>query len=164
MPELLAGRARIAGGERGIEGEERMGEPQHHHRGVEPEPAGSVRFQHSTPIFRVEAMGISIEYYVKQLGFQLAWDWGDPPTFACVKRGDVSLFLSERNQGTEGTWLFIDVDDVDHLYDEYKASGARIVQPPTDYPWGRREMRVEDPDGHLLRLASAPTEQPSRAT
>ena len=90
--------------------EERMGEPQHHHRGFEPEPAGSVRFQHSTPIFRVEAMGISIEYYVKQLGFQLAWDWGDPPTFACVKRGDVSLFLSERNQGqrepgSSSTWM-----------------------------------------------------------
>jgi uncharacterized glyoxalase superfamily protein PhnB len=105
-------------------------------------------------------MRVSVDYYVKQLGFQLSWDWGDPATFACVTRGDVSLFLSEKNQGVRGTWLFIDVDDVDRLFREYSGSGARIAKPPTDYPWGRREMLVEDPDGHCLRFASAPTGKP----
>jgi predicted enzyme related to lactoylglutathione lyase len=139
-------------------------ELKHHYRSLEPDDPAADRFKHSTPIFRVEAMRISVDYYVKQLGFQLAWDWGDPPTFACVKRGDVFLFLCEGNQGARGTWLFIDVDDVDCLYDEYKISGAKIIQPPTNFPWGRREMNVEDPDGHRLRLASASTGEPAGVT
>ena len=30
--------------------------------------------------------------------------------------------------------------------------GAIIREPPTDYPWGVREMNVEDLDGHRLRI------------
>jgi uncharacterized glyoxalase superfamily protein PhnB len=130
-------------------------EPKHHHRRLEPEDPTAARFEDATPIFRVETMRISVDHYVKQFGFQLAWSWGEPPTFACVKRGNVALFLSERNQGTSGNWLFVNVDDVDRLHDEYKISGARVVQPPADYSWGSREMIVEDPDGHRLRFASA---------
>ena len=140
---------------------DRANEPKHHYRELEPESSTTARFTHATPIFRVEAMHISIGYYVNQLGFQLAWDWGAPPTFACVKRGDVALFLSEGNQGTRGNWLFIDVDDVDRLHEEYKVSGAKVVQAPTNFSWGRREMNVEDPDGHRFRFASAPTGEPS---
>lgn len=139
---------------------DRTEEPKHHHRGLEPEDPAVTRFQHATPIFRVDNMRISIDYYVKQLGFQLAWDWGVPPTFACVKRGDVALFLCEGSQGTRGNWLFIDVDDVDRLHDEYKVRGVKIVQPPTNFSWGRREMNVEDPDGHRFRFASEPTGEP----
>jgi uncharacterized glyoxalase superfamily protein PhnB len=137
---------------------EHSDEPRYHRRSLKPEDAATARFQDATPIFRVESMRVSIDYYVNRLGFQLAWDWGDPPTFACVKRGEVYVFLSEGNQGTRGNWLFIDVDDVDRLHDEYRTSGAKIVQPPTNLPWGSREMHVEDPDGHHLRLASNPTE------
>ncbi len=132
-------------------------EPKIQHRRIEPEPTSSVEFGRSTPIFRVESVKSSIQYYLNQLGFQLAWDWGAPPTFACVSRGDVCLFLCEQDQGMPGTWLFVDVGDVDRLYDEYKAAGADVVQPPTDRPWGRREMIVGDRDGHRLRFASEPT-------
>jgi len=135
-------------------------EPTHHYRRLDPENPGAAHFESATPIFRVSSMQASVDYYVKQLGFQLAWDWGDPPTFGCVKRGDVALFLSERTQGAPGTWLFLEVDDVDRLYAEYKTSGAKILEPPADRPWGRREMIVEDPDGHRLRLTSAPKGHP----
>ena len=42
--------------------------------------------------------------------------------------------------------------DVDALHKEYQASGADITQPPTDKPWGMREMLVKDIDGHVLRI------------
>jgi predicted enzyme related to lactoylglutathione lyase len=135
-------------------------EPTHHYRKPDPENPAAAHFESSTPIFSVSAMHISVDYYVRQLGFQLAWDCGDPPTFGCVKRGDVALFLSERTQGSPGTWLFISVDDVDGLYAEYKTSGAKILEAPANRPWGRREMIVEDPDGHRLRLTSAPKKEP----
>ena len=50
----------------------------------------------------------------------------------------------------------MDVDDVDLLHAEYRANGAKIVQTPTNFSWGRREMNVEDLDGHRLRLAGPP--------
>lgn len=32
--------------------------------------------------------------------------------------------------------------------------GARIRVPPTNYPWGAREVHVFDLDGHVLRFGS----------
>lgn len=139
-----------------------MAEPTHHFREVVCEPPDAVQFKHPTPILCVDAMGASIAYYVERLGFQLAWDWGDPPTFACIKRGDLYLFLSERSQGQRGTWIFVPVTDVDRLYDEYRVRGANVVQPPLNQPWGSREMKVEDPDGHTFRFAGDPTSEPAR--
>jgi hypothetical protein len=41
------------------------------------------------------------------------------------------------------------------LYEEYKDSGAQILQPPEAFPWAC-EMKVGDPDGHVLRFGSDP--------
>jgi hypothetical protein len=40
------------------------------------------------------------------------------------------------------------------LIEELLANGARVRHPPTNYPWGSRELQVEDPDGNVLRLGS----------
>jgi hypothetical protein len=32
-----------------------------------------------------------------------------------------------------------------------------ILDPPTNYPWGTREMLVEDLDGHRFRMSGKPT-------
>jgi uncharacterized glyoxalase superfamily protein PhnB len=61
--------------------------------------------------------------------------------------------ISARGQGQPGTWVWIGVEDVEALYQEYQASGARIRHPPQNYPWAY-EMKVEDPDGHVLRFGS----------
>ena len=129
-------------------------QPTHHFKDVEPEKPGQVKFGGPTPIFNVKNVPASIDYYVKKLGFQLAWDWGVPSSFACVTRGDTSLFLCEGGQGAPGTWLFINVEDVDLLWAEYQESDATIVQAPTNFSWGHREMNVEDLDGHRFRFAS----------
>jgi hypothetical protein len=39
------------------------------------------------------------------------------------------------------------------LYEEYTAKGATILHPPENYAWAL-EMRVGDPDGHVLRFGS----------
>ena len=44
---------------------------------------------------------------------------------------------------------------VEALYEEYKDSGAQILQPPETFPWAC-EMKVGDPDGHVLRFGSDP--------
>lgn len=117
-----------------------------------------------TPILCVQDVVASMAYYVNQLGFKKNWDWTAPndptPGFACVSRGEACIFLCRQGQGQAGTWMSIFVDDVDAFHAEYQQRGARIVEPPTDYPWGMREMRVMDLDGHMLRfghgMAAAP--------
>ena len=80
-----------------------------------------------------------------------------PPTFACVRRDQVSIFLCQGAQGAPGTWISIFVQNVDALYEDYQRRGADIRQAPTNFPWGVREMNVQDLDGHRLRLGSDAT-------
>jgi len=91
-------------------------------------------FECITPILNVSDMGKSLDYYVKALGFTIAWQWGEPTGFACVKRDDVEIFMCEGAQGGGACWMSIFVDDVDSLYKDFRASGANIIQPPTNFP------------------------------
>ena len=120
--------------------------------GANPKERGTNRFEHVVPILNVKNVPASIAYYVDKLGFEKKWDWGSPPDFACVGRDQIEIFLCQGGQGAAGTWMSIFVQDIDALYADYKERGAIIRIPPTDYPWGVREMNVEDIDGHCLRM------------
>lgn len=115
------------------------------------EPSNAVRFHDVTPILRVSELEASFRYYVDVLGFELDWREG---RFGCVRRNGVAIMLSEGSQGCGGTWMWISVSDSDALHRELLARGARIRHPPTDFPWGSRELHVFDPDGHVLRFGS----------
>ena len=115
------------------------------------------KFECVNPILNVSNVALSIDYYVNKLGFDKKWEWGDPPTFGCVARDQVSIFLCEGEQGQPGTWMMIFVDNVDELYADYQQRGAKIVGPPANMPWGSRELHVEDPDGHRIRFGGDAT-------
>jgi len=105
-----------------------------------------------TPVLRVNDAAASRDYYVQALGFKVNWEAVD---FVSVSRGGCTLFLCEGDQGHPGSWVWIDGKDVDAVYAEYKRSGARIRNPPTNYSWAL-EMQVEDLDGNVLRIGSDP--------
>jgi predicted enzyme related to lactoylglutathione lyase len=113
----------------------------------------SVRFECSQPVFRVEDIERSVKFYVDQLGFQNA-QWGTDE-FTSVNRDTAGIYLCRQNQGRGGAWAWIGVEDVEALHAEYQSRGVVIAQPPTDYPWAL-EMRLEDPDGNVLRMGSEP--------
>ena len=121
--------------------------------GADPNERAANRFEKAVPILAVRNIVASIGYYVDKLGFEKQWEWGDPVDFACVRRDGVELFLSLNAQAAPGSWMSIFVQDVDALYATYKKTGAIIRRPPADYPWGIREMTVEDLDGHCMRMA-----------
>jgi len=116
-----------------------------------------IRFEGSTPILNVENVPASIDYYVKVLGFRKDWSDGDPPTMASVSRDNSDIMLCQDAQGQPGTWIWIGVNDVELLFEDCKTQGAKIRQEPTNYSWAY-EMRIEDPDGHVLRIGSDPKE------
>jgi catechol 2,3-dioxygenase-like lactoylglutathione lyase family enzyme len=125
--------------------------------GANPTERGANRFESAIPILNVTNVPASIDYYVDKLGFEKEWEWGSPPTFACVRRDEVRIFMCQDGQGQPGTWMSIFVQDVDALYEDYRRRGATIPEPPENFPWGVREMLVKDPDGHCLRIGSDAT-------
>jgi len=113
------------------------------------------QFECISPILRVRDLKVSLDYYVRVLGFAKA-DWmSDDATFGMVKRDGCSLYLCENDQGCAGTWLWIGVEDVEAVDEEYRKSGAKIREGLTNYSWAY-ELRVEDPDGHVIRFGSDP--------
>lgn len=112
----------------------------------------TVAFGGVTPVLRVRDVKASEQYYVHRLGFDVSFR---TPGFVSVTRGKCSLFLCEGDQGNPGSWVWIDGVDVEKVYEEFRASGARIRHRPTNYPWAL-EMQVEDPDGNVLRIGSDP--------
>ena len=98
-------------------------------------------------------MAASMAYYVDVLGFEKE-EWSNAD-FGCVSRDGCSIYLSNRSQGQPGAYVWVGVEDVGVLYEEYKRSGAKIHEPPTNYPWAL-QMQVCDPDGNVLRIGSDP--------
>ena len=120
-----------------------------------PRPENSVRarFNCANPILSVRDMVRSLRYYVDVLGFRNA-EWGGDD-FTLVSRDGAGIYLSQGDQGHPGTWAWVGVDDVEALHREYAARGAIIREAPRNFPWAY-EMKVEDPDAHVLRFGSEP--------
>jgi uncharacterized glyoxalase superfamily protein PhnB len=136
----------------------------HGHAHPEADPS-RVEFIGARPILNVADVPASLAYYTQQLGFTLSWTWSQadrfggqaPPTFAQVMRGHCVLFLAQQEQGGPGMWILLDLEtpaELEGLYREYQSSGARVIEPPADRPWGMREMRVQDLDGHTFRIGA----------
>ncbi len=114
-------------------------------------------FSHSSPIFPVDDPLKTAEYYRDVLGFDINFKWEDPPTYVVVNREDaVGIhFVKKRDDfkpSTEHTALFIFVNDVDVVYDEYQKSGANITAPIADRDYGMRDFDITDPNGFTIVL------------
>lgn len=111
-----------------------------------------MNFEKSNPILFSKDVKESIKYYTEVLGFEHAWEWGDPTDFGGISKDDVEIFFCLNGQGSPGTWLAIIVDDVDAYYGLIKEKGAIILSPPESKEWNMREMIVQTPDQHIIRF------------
>lgn len=133
-----------------------------------------------TPILNVSNIEESFAWFEK-LGWERRWDWGTPPTFGCVSAGRVRIFLCLNAQGgrgrsataatfgpdgdesgDKGVWMSLWVDDVDAVSEVCVREGIEVALPPTDFPWGTREMHVRHPDGHVFRVSAGIAENEHR--
>jgi catechol 2,3-dioxygenase-like lactoylglutathione lyase family enzyme len=122
-----------------------------------------------TPILNVSNIVESFAWFEK-LGWKKDWDWGTPPTFGGISSGKCHIFLCQGAQGgrgksdlpttfdsgaqaDKGVWMSIWVDDVDAIHQHCLEQGLEVTMPPTDEPWGVREMHVRHPDGHVFRIS-----------
>lgn len=115
----------------------------------------------------------SLAFYRDTLGFEVRNDvgyqgmrWitvgppGQPGTSIVLFPPQASPGVTEVEKRTiaemmaKGTYaiLLLATDDLQTAFERIQASGAEIVEAPTDQPYGVRDCAVRDPAGNLLRV------------
>jgi uncharacterized glyoxalase superfamily protein PhnB len=95
-------------------------------------------------------IGEASDWLCDAFGFTVRLRIADHRTQLNVGDGAVVLTTmggSEQNADRAHS-VMVRVDDVDRHHERVKLRGARIVRPPTDYPYGERQYTVTDPGGH----------------
>jgi catechol 2,3-dioxygenase-like lactoylglutathione lyase family enzyme len=54
-------------------------------------------------------------------------------------------------KGTYG-WILLATRDLDGTFERLEATGAEVVQEPTEQPYGVRDCAFRDPAGNLIRI------------
>ena len=119
----------------------------------------------------------SLTFYRDALGFEVRKDVGGGKmrwiTVGPVGRPDMNIVLTppaadpgitedERRVIAEmmakGTYasIMLATPDVDALFEKVQASGADVMQEPTDQPWGARDCAFRDPAGNTVRIQELP--------
>lgn len=121
---------------------------------------------HATVLI-VENVQRAADYYRDRLGFTVATYEADPGLYGSAERDNCHIHFAhydgasaQRNSDVVPPDMFDAYfwpDDVDALHAELAGRGATIIQPPTDQPYGLREFRVQDPDGHILAFGKRST-------
>jgi catechol 2,3-dioxygenase-like lactoylglutathione lyase family enzyme len=76
--------------------------------------------------------------------------------FECPEGGSTfSVELVEGSAAAEAVTIYFETDRIDAEYARLAAAGVVFDQEPADMPWLWREVRLRDPDGHLLCLYHA---------
>jgi uncharacterized glyoxalase superfamily protein PhnB len=68
--------------------------------------------------------------------------------------GDGAVILTNRKPRQRADVL-VRVDDADRHHEQARKSGARILQPPTDHPFGERQYSAEDLGGHVWTFSQS---------
>ncbi len=115
----------------------------------------------------------SLAFYRDTLGFEVRQDVGyegmrwltvgppdqpqtsivlNPPFAAPGFTEDERRVISEMMAKGTYAGLLLATPDLDGTFEKVQASGAEVVQEPTEQPYGVRDCAVRDPAGNLIRI------------
>lgn len=114
------------------------------------------------PVLPVPDLAAAIAWYQRVLGFELDFTHGEPAYYARVKVGDrswgdpiyIHLHQQARLPQPCGETRLHVGHDIDGLHAHVVAAGAEVMLPPTNQPWGLREIMLRAPGGHVLVLGA----------
>ncbi len=99
-----------------------------------------------SPQFLVADLERSIEFYTKELGFEVSFRYGG--FYAGILRDGHSIHLKAAG-GDQNLDILCEVERIDALYEELKSRSVDVTQPLREMPYGR-EFYIADPDGHII--------------
>ena len=97
------------------------------------------------PVLAYEDVGEAVMWLCETFGFTERWRVGDHRAQLAVGDGAVAVTAG---QAPAPATVMVRVDDADRHHEHAGRHGARILEPPTDYPYGERQYTVEDLAGH----------------
>jgi len=118
------------------------------------------RLEGTRLILAVRDLRAATDFYVNALGFRR--DFGDESDgWSWLSRDNVRVGLGECPDAVPAVELgdhsyvaYINVDDIDGLYDELVSREVPIRNAPETKPWGMREFGLQTPDGHRMTFGS----------
>jgi len=128
----------------------------------------------STCFVQVHDPDLALVFYRDVLGLELRNDVGREGsrwiTVGAASQPGISIVLTNYVNGAPAdgdaiaallakgalNGVHFRTDDLDALFEKVRASGADIVQEPTEQFWGTRDFAVRDPSGNLVRVDQPP--------
>jgi|HubBroStandDraft_1064217.scaffolds.fasta_scaffold102477_1 uncharacterized glyoxalase superfamily protein PhnB len=110
------------------------------------------RLARIAPELPVRNLKTALEFYTRQLGFEVAATMPDG-AYAIVKRDGVAIHLFEDKAGDltpVGVHIF--TPDLEELCNEFEDRRAHFVQKIERKPWGTRDFRLKDAFGNELKF------------
>lgn len=119
------------------------------------------------PQLFVTDLAASLALYRDKLGFEIVFQYGEPPFYAQVARDAVRLNLRhvdrsvidaatrDREDLLAATLALDNAEALKSLFLEFQAAGAAFHQTLKIEPWGAKSFIVKDQDGNLLLFAAA---------
>ena len=104
------------------------------------------------PELAYEDVGAAVQWLCKAFGFEERLRIADHRAQLVLGTGAmvVTQRRSNANAGGDATHaVMVRVEDANAHYAHVAQCGARVLQPPTDYPYGERQYTVQDPGGHV---------------
>jgi predicted enzyme related to lactoylglutathione lyase len=113
----------------------------------------SHRVWQALPELPFDNVPAAVAFYRDVLGFLINYQQND---LGVMDRDGITVLLIARTEQHRGIGSCeVYVSDVDELYEELLAKGARVLGPPVSHPWGLREFRVIDIEGNRITFAQA---------
>lgn len=106
-------------------------------------------------VIAVHNLEQSARYYRDVLGFEVR-EIGDPGWRFFIKdqcfimAGECKNALSPRDLGDHSYFAYLEVDDIDGLYDGSVKKGATVTKTLRNERWGMREFGIRTIDGHRI--------------
>jgi uncharacterized glyoxalase superfamily protein PhnB len=109
------------------------------------------------PVLVYQDVGNAVDWLCKVFGFseRLRASHGGNVLHAQLTIADAAVMLGRQGgqfhpprSGEVNQYVIVHIPDVDRHYQRARELGAKIVQQPTDQPFGERQYTAEDPGGH----------------
>nr|WP_154223081.1 VOC family protein [Marinicella rhabdoformis] len=96
----------------------------------------------------------SERYFIEKLGFKLrfrvdGWSFISLQDFH-VMLGHCADEVPARETNNHSYFAYVNCEDIDALFQQYKAASVQFVQEVADKPWGLREFGISTPEGHRI--------------
>lgn len=105
-------------------------------------------------VLAVQDLKQSADYYISRLGFKSNWEgegWHFLSRDNCVVMlGECQEDLSAFETNNHSYFGYLEVSNIDQLYEEFTNNQVEFLSDLEDKPWGQREFAIRTVDGHRI--------------